>query len=102
MDREDQRSITRLVANSDRIIEALTKAGVALVGFQSNNHWTGALTALVALRLASGGNLAGGVAGTGVLAVMGLDRIRAPAAPTGERPFIFAPITEWIGYYQNQ
>lgn len=75
MDKEDQRSITRLIANSDRIIEALTKAGVALVGYQANKHWSGALSALIALKLAQGGNIVAGTAGLLVLGGIGLDRI---------------------------
>lgn len=61
--------------NGDRILETFTKAGVAFVGYNASNHWTGALTALISLQLAKGGNLAGGIAGTGVLALLGLTNV---------------------------
>lgn len=60
------------------MIAGLTKLGVAFVGFKATNHWTGALSALIALRMAEGGNLAGGVAGVGVLGLLGLSQLPAP------------------------
>lgn len=62
----------KLFTNSDRLIETFTKAGVAYVGYKSTNHWTGSLTALVALKLAQGGNLAAGIGGMTILGLMGL------------------------------
>lgn len=61
--------------NSDRLLDAFTKAGVAYVGYNASNHWTGALVALISLKLAQGGNLAGGIAGTSVLGILGLTNV---------------------------
>lgn len=71
----DKESIVRLITNSDRLIETATKAGVALLGYKANNHWTGALTSLVALKLAQSGNIVAGAAGVGVLGFIGLTNI---------------------------
>lgn len=67
--------VLRVAENGSKILDTFTKAGVAWIGYKSANHWTGALAALISLRLATGGNLAAGVAGTGVLTAMGLSQI---------------------------
>lgn len=76
--------------NSDRLLDAFTKAGVAYVGYNASNHWTGALVALISLKLAQGGNLAGGIAGTGVLSLLGLTNV-VKSLPTTTYPVITAP-----------
>lgn len=82
-----------LVGKADSIIEALTKAGVAVVGYNASKHWTGALTALVSLKLAQGGNLAAGVAGVGVLSLLGLANIvRASSTDQSTLTFTQSPI----------
>ena len=70
MDKET--AIIRLLARSDQLVDTATKVGVAVIGFKANNHWSGALTGLVALRLSNSPNLAAGVAGVGVLTGLGL------------------------------
>lgn len=49
------------------------KTGLALAGYQSTGHWTGALTALVGLKLAESRNLAAGAAGVATLSLIGLN-----------------------------
>lgn len=71
----DQELLVKFATNADRIIDAATKLGVAYVGYKSNNHWSGGLSALVALRLSNSPNLAAGIAGTTVLALLGLTNI---------------------------
>lgn len=83
----DDRAMINLAGKADSIIEALTKTGVAIVGYNASKHWTGALTALVSLKLAQGGNLAAGVAGVGVLSLLGLANIVRAAATPGENGF---------------
>jgi len=70
-----QEAIIRLISRSDRLIEAGTKIGVAYLGYQANNHWTGALTSLIALKLAQSGNVVAGAAGVSVLGIIGLTNI---------------------------
>lgn len=78
--------------NSDRLLDAFTKAGVALVGYNASNHWTGALTALISLKLAQGGNLAGGIAGTGVLSLLGLTNlVKASISSYDGAPIVTSP-----------
>ena len=81
MDKET--AIIELIARSDQLVDTATKLGVAFIGYKANNHWSGALTGLVALRLSNSPNLAAGVAGVGVLAGLGLMNIvqQAPGAP---------------------
>ncbi len=64
--------LLRLGENGSKILDTATKGAVAYMGYKSTDHWTGAVTALIALKLASGGNLAGGVAGVAVLTTIGL------------------------------
>lgn len=75
----DKIALATVAGNLDRVIDGVTKIGVAYIGFKAANHWTGALTNLVALRLAEGGNLAGGVAGVAVLAYSGLTQVVTPS-----------------------
>lgn len=56
----------------DHIPNLFLKGGLALAGYQATGHWTGALTALIGLRLAEGANLAGGAAGVAALTLIGL------------------------------
>jgi hypothetical protein len=72
------------VEKGEKALDLFTKAGVAYAGARATGHWTGAITALVALRLATGGNLAGGLAGTGVLTVIGVGNL----APRTDNPYI--------------
>ena len=90
MDRE--RIIAKFIEHSDRLINTATKLGVAYVGYKANNHWSGALTGLVALRLAESNNLAAGIAGTATLAVIGLTSIPKnsdiPIDPKTGQPYL--------------
>jgi len=94
---DKETAIIQLLSRSDRLIETATKAGVAYLGYKSNNHWTGALTSLVALKLAQSGNLAAGAAGVGVLAIIGLTDLGTkyvnPLDPTagGSKPYCYGP-----------
>lgn len=69
----DNEDLMKLVLKADKLIDAATKIGVALVGYRTNKHWSGALTALIALKLAEGGNLAAGAAGLATLTYIGLN-----------------------------
>ena len=99
--------ILKVLVKSDRLIDALTKIGVAYAGYQSAKHWTGSLNALIALKLATSGNIVSGAAGVGVLAFIGLTQPvtsppRAEGAPPTEgglfNPYVGsnAPIWSWL------
>lgn len=77
-------AILRVLGRLDSIVEGVTKIGVAYVGFKAANHWTGALTNLVALKLAQGGNVVAGAAGTAVLAISGLTQMQ----PQQDQPLL--------------
>ncbi|GAG66732.1 unnamed protein product [marine sediment metagenome] len=77
-------ALLNLTSRLDSLVTGATKLGVAYAGYRANGHWTGALTGLVALRLAEGGNLAGGAAGLGTLALIGVANV----------PQIVQPITD--------
>ncbi|GAG94486.1 unnamed protein product, partial [marine sediment metagenome] len=51
----------------DNLINGVTKLGVAYFGAKAANHWSGAITGLVALRLAESGNAPAGIAGLATL-----------------------------------
>lgn len=70
-----------IIDRADRITDIFVKAGTAYVSYQATGHWTGALIGLLALRLAESNNLAAGVAGTGVLAGVGLTQLIKGATP---------------------
>lgn len=71
-DPPDPSKIKDLIEAADRIPGLALKAGVAYIGIRATKHWTGALTGLVALRLANSPNLAAGAAGVGTLAALGI------------------------------
>lgn len=71
----DKQAFATVLSRLDQLVDGATKLGVAYIGYKAANHWSGALTNLVALKLAQGGNLAGGVAGVSVLAFSGLTQI---------------------------
>lgn len=56
----------------EKIPDIVMKAGLAYAGYRATNHWTGAIAALVGLKLATGNNLAGGAAGVTALTFIGL------------------------------
>jgi len=90
MDKET--AILQLLSRSDQLIETATKVGVAYLGYTSNNHWSGALTALVALKLAQSGNVVAGAAGIGVLSFIGLTQAGVKIViPTPGEPFPYGP-----------
>lgn len=67
--------LLRVIEKSDVILETATKLGVAYMGYKSNKDWSGALTALIAFKLAQSGNVVAGAAGVGVLALIGATQI---------------------------
>lgn len=94
----DNELLVKLALNSDRLLDAFTKAGVAVVGYNASNHWTGALVALISLKLAQGGNLAGGIAGTGVLSILGLTNV-VKSLPLSTTPYTYVPPDNPMVYY---
>lgn len=62
----------------DKITEVLFNAGIALYGYRVNDHWTGALTALLGYRLAKAENLVAGTTGVGILTAMGVLSLTKP------------------------
>lgn len=72
---DEKTAILRLIERSDKLLDTATKLGVAYVGYKASNHWSGALTGLVALRLSNSPNLAAGIAGTTVLGFLGLTNV---------------------------
>ena len=60
-----------LVKHSDKLLNVIAAAGVGYVGYKAFNHWSGALTGLLALQLVKSPNLAAGTAGVGTLAALG-------------------------------
>lgn len=79
----EQEILLKLASRLDNLLTGITKIGVAIAGARAANHWSGALTGLIALELAKSGNLAAGAAGVGVLGVIGLTNIvRVPEAAT--------------------
>lgn len=56
----------------EKVPDVAMKAGLAYLGYKSVNHWSGAITALIGLKLATGNNLAGGAAGVSTLTLIGL------------------------------
>lgn len=62
----------KLLSKAEHLPELATNLGVAYTGYKSCSHWSGALTALVAYKLAQSMNPAAGLAGVGVLAYLGL------------------------------
>lgn len=71
----DLEQLSRLTQLADKVPDLFMKAGVAYIGIKATGHWTGALTALVALRLAQANNLAAGAAGVTALTGIGLGSI---------------------------
>ena len=81
----------------ERIPDIVMKAGLAYAGYQAMNHWTGAITALVGLKLATGNNLAGGAAGVTTLTLIGLGNAFKSVKETGYKG-IMPPLIDpaWI------
>jgi hypothetical protein len=80
-----------IIDRTDKLIDAFTKIGVAYTGFNATGHWTGALIALVGLRLAEANNLASGVAGVATLTALGLGNIYNATATEGQPNRIYLP-----------
>lgn len=68
----DNEVLSLVAANSNKLIDTVTKVGVAYVGYKAVDHWSGALTGLVALKLATANNLAAGIAGVATLTGLGV------------------------------
>ena len=85
-DKLNPQLLLQAAAKLDSMITALTKVGVAVIGYQANKSWTGSLTALIALRLAESNNLAAGVAGVATLTAIGLGAIPRTAQTSGRLP----------------
>lgn len=92
---EDKNNLAVVASRLDQVISGLTKLGVAYVGYKATNHWTGALTGLIALKMAEGGNLAGGAAGTAVLGLLGLTQMPPVQIPESDIDPNLLPFLEW-------
>lgn len=68
------------------------------MGIKATGHWTGALTALVALRLAQANNLAAGVAGVGTLTALGIGAGAsvAPGVDPQTMPYSNWDLSQWL------
>ena len=83
MEKDLLEKLTPLLARADHLIEAATKIGVAYVGFRAGEKIAkgggvgGALSNLIALKLAQSGNIVAGAAGVATLAGTGLTSIGA-------------------------
>lgn len=78
----DSWSLKDIVDRAGTLVDVATKLGVAYTGYNATRHWTGALVALIGLRLAEANNLASGIAGVATLTALGLGNIyNATAAP---------------------
>jgi len=58
--------------DTGKIPDYLINAGLAYLGYETFQDWRGLLFGPIALKLATGGNLAAGVAGVTALALLGL------------------------------
>ena len=67
--------------------EIATNLGVAYAGYRASGHWSGGITGLVALRLATAPNIPAGLAGLATLAAIGVGAF----GPEGEFPPYVAP-----------
>ena len=85
----DNEILDKIIGKAEHLADIALKAGVAYTGFKATNHWSGGLTALVALRLAQAPNLAAGLAGTGMLAWLGLSAFVSPEGDV--KPPTFTP-----------
>lgn len=92
-------SLLRLFENSDKVIDGLTKAGVAYLGYKAAKNWGGALAALVALKLAQSGNIVSGAAGIATLGTIGLGNVDLGAITSG-LPEGETYISQLLTYYQ--
>ncbi len=93
--------MSKLIENLDKlekIPDVAMKVALAYAGYRSTNHWTGGLTALIALKLATGNNLAGGAAGVTALTFIGLGNAfsavrEQEGLPTTKAEALFQPNT---------
>lgn len=89
---DSDKILDRVLSKAEHLADIALKAGVAWTGYRATNHWSGGLTGLVALRLAQSPNLAAGLAGTGMLAWLGLSAFVSPEgdvrAPDMVKPII--------------
>ena len=60
---------------AEKIPNLFIQAGVAKIGFDATRNIGGSLAALIALKMAQGGNLAGGIAGVATLTGLGVGSV---------------------------
>ena len=70
----------------DKIINGITKLGIAYAGVNAIKHPMGAVVGLVAYRLAQSNNLASGAVGSATLAGIGLLNYKPPATEAVPAP----------------
>lgn len=85
----------------EKIPDLFLKLGVATVGYNATGHWTGALSALIGLRLAGGNNLAGGVAGVATLTALGIGNLLTPTTYTDYYNYMTDPSRHPLGSTWN-
>ena len=100
-----QEKLVREILKRKDILDVITNAGVAYVGYKSTGHWSGGLLGLVALKLAQAPNLPASVAGVATLATLGIsstiDGDPPPAPPIATHPILgvapvgFAALFRW-------
>ena len=75
---------------SEHLGEIATNLGVAYAGYRASGHWSGGITGLVALRLATAPNIPAGLAGLATLAAIGI----GAWGPEGTPPDYSPPAVE--------
>lgn len=78
---EVRKTAVAMLDRGGTIIDLFTKGGLAYLGYNATKHWTGALTALILLKLATSDNLAAGAAGVAGLTAIGATNIFAAIPP---------------------
>jgi len=78
--------LTKFMEKSEHIGEIATNLGVAYAGYRASGHWSGGITGLVALRLATAPNIPAGLAGLATLAAIGIGAWRPDGSPPDYSP----------------
>lgn len=82
--------LQRVMDKLEAIPDVAVNLGVAYVGAKSTRHWSGALTGLIALKLAQAPNLLAGAVGIGMLTFLGLT---AFAQDLPQQDYTYTPAT---------
>lgn len=76
-----------MILRSDKLVDTITKAGAAFLGFQAfekqskGSGLAGAIVSLIGLKMTESPNLAAGAAGVATLTGIGILNVKDPNAP---------------------